>query len=80
MRKVQHERKYHFGQKLYERKSNRCAYVVSPNAEHEYLIQLSDFFPYKVNEHKSFFKHVAILNKYWRHEKEGVQVTLNFSL
>lgn len=64
-----------YGQKLYRRRSGIRAYVVSKDAEQDYLIKMSNNFPYSPGQ-PHFFVHVEKLRMLWRHEKEGVQSKL----
>jgi hypothetical protein len=51
------------------------AYIVG-NTEHEYLIKMSESFPYIPGIHKHFFVNIEVLMKRWICAKEGIQAKL----
>jgi hypothetical protein len=70
--------KYPYGQRVFLKKGMgkpKVAYVVSK--DDDYLVKLAPEFPYKPGD-KHFFVHIAILEKNWRHESDGIQQNLQF--
>jgi hypothetical protein len=51
------------------------AYIVG-NTENEYLIKMSESFPYIPGTHTHFFVNIEVLMKKWIHAKEGLQAKL----
>jgi len=70
-------KKYNYGDRLILIKPQRgkpdIAFVVSD--DEDYLIKLSAKFPYVPGD-PHFFVNVAAIENNWRHEKDGVQLTL----
>jgi hypothetical protein len=51
------------------------AYIVG-NTENEFLIKMSESFPFIPGTHKHFFVNIEVLMKKWRHGKDAVQINI----
>jgi hypothetical protein len=54
----------------------KVAYIVSQDPGYDYMIKLSEKFPYTLGKDEHFFVHKDRLKKHWRHEREAEQLKL----